>query len=85
MQWHITAAFCVGRSDNRGEYSVLLEGPDGARAAAGLDVWSSRAGDASFDPAVQVLHCSSDAAREWLSAPEHEYFIAEQLLLRRAA
>lgn len=85
MHWRITRVFTIGRSTAGGEYSVLLEGPDGQRATAGLDVWRSRGRDGAFDPAVHVLHCSDEHARAWLTAPEHEYFIAEQLELRRAA
>lgn len=91
MHWRITAAFCVGRTTDRGEYAITLETADGRRAAsATVDVWWTRelaCASRALDPAVHVLHCSSPLAREWLGAAEHEYAIAEQLHgeCRRAA
>jgi hypothetical protein len=91
MHWRITAAFCVGRTTDRGEYAITLETADGQRASATVDVWWTRwptpCASRVFDPAVHVLHCSDARASEWLGAAEHEYLIAEQLHggCRRAA
>lgn len=86
MHWRITHVFTVGRSPTGGEYSVQLEAANGQRASAGIDAWWNRERSAggAFDPAVAVLQCSDAGAREWLSAPEHEYLIAAQLLARAA-
>jgi hypothetical protein len=90
MHWRITAAFCVGRDSDRGEYALILESDDGHAASATVDVWWTRPlalASRAFDPAVHVLHCSDPRAGEWLGAAEHEYLIAEQLHgeCRRAA
>lgn len=71
--WRLTAAFKL-HSD--GEYAVDLECGD-VHATALIELLDRARPCEPWDPEVYVHSCTSELAREWLEAAEHERFVAD--------